>query len=176
MAKPEQTYNTEMHHPPPDVAAINANMVLYTWVSFFLVLMVLYKIAWKPIFTLLDQREEKIAKSLEDAEKIERAMATLEADRQKRIVEAQRQAQDILDESRRAANEAAKQAKAKAATEAQIMLNNANREVQVLVDKARLQLKEESVQLSMRLASKILEEDLDPKRQRKIVDRFLDQM
>ena len=49
----------------PDVT-----MIVLTWATFFTLFFVLYKFAWKPILTALDNREESIRRSVEEVQKI----------------------------------------------------------------------------------------------------------
>ena len=54
-------------------------MVILTWVTFFILLFILQKFAWKPILAGLKKREDYIRKSLEDADKINEQLAESEA-------------------------------------------------------------------------------------------------
>ena len=83
------------------------NMVLLTWVTFFLLLAVLYKYAWKPILSILDAREESIRKSLENADRIKNELESLDAKCSQLIADAESKATQVIDQSRKAAKEAA---------------------------------------------------------------------
>ena len=45
------------------------NLFLFTWIVFGVVIIVLSKFAWKPLAAKLDERENRIASGLEEAEK-----------------------------------------------------------------------------------------------------------
>lgn len=72
-------------------------------VNFGIVMFVLWRFAYKPILAMLDQRREKIAESMENAEKIKSELARTEAMRQEILTQASTQANRLIEEARAAA-------------------------------------------------------------------------
>jgi len=72
-------------------------------INFSLVLFVLWKLAYKPVFNMLETRRVKIAESLANAEKIKTQLAQTEADRQKVLTQAGNQANKLIEDARTAA-------------------------------------------------------------------------
>jgi F-type H+-transporting ATPase subunit b len=72
-------------------------------ISFSIVFFVLWRFAYKPIFSMLQARKEKIAESLANAEKIKTDVARTEAERQKILADAGEKADKLIDEARQAA-------------------------------------------------------------------------
>jgi len=83
-------------------------------ISFSLVLFVLWKLAYKPVFTMLETRREKIASGLANAEKIKAQLAQTEADRNKVLAEAGELANKIIADARAAAARVTEQESQKA--------------------------------------------------------------
>ncbi len=152
----------------PDVT-----MILLTWITFLSLLAILYKFAWKPILAGLDAREELIRRAVENAEKTNRELAQIHQERDKVIAQAQQEAKEVVEQSRKAAIEAAKVIQQKTREEAQIILENAQREIQSQQEKVQAELKELSAQIAVQLASKLIEENLDEKKNKKLVDDFI---
>lgn len=148
-------------------------MVVLTWVTFFLLLSILYKFAWQPILSALDAREEKIRRSLDDARKAREELEQIRQTKDAKISEADRQAQEIVDIARRAAIEGAKNTEHKAREDAKIILTNAQQEIRAQAEKASVALREESVTIAVGLAEKILQEELDAKKHQKLIDRLI---
>ena len=71
-------------------------------ISFSVVMFVLWKAAYKPIFTMLEARRAKIAESVANSEKIKMQLAQTEADRQKVLAEAGQQANKLIEDARAA--------------------------------------------------------------------------
>lgn len=71
--------------------------------NFGLVLLVLRKFAFKPVFAMLDARQNKIAESVANAEKIQTQLEQTETARQKTLAEAGELANKIIADARAAA-------------------------------------------------------------------------
>jgi F-type H+-transporting ATPase subunit b len=86
-----------------DALGIEWRILLAQTISFSIVFFVLWKFAYKPIFSVLQARQEKIAQSLANAEKIKTDVARTEAERQKILADAGDKANKLIDEAREAA-------------------------------------------------------------------------
>lgn len=163
-------------HEGPNPMDIQGSMVLLTWITFGLMALVLYKVAWKPILAGLEKREADIRKALEEAQKTREEYARIEAKRQQVITDADDKAKEIVDAARQAAVEAAATIEAKAREEAQILLANAQREIKTAHEKAVADIRRESADLAIGLSRRIIGENLDEVRSRELVDRLLKKM
>ena len=94
-------------------------------ISFSLVLFVLWKLAYKPVFTMLETRREKIASGLANAEKIKAQLAQTEVDRHKALAEAGELANKIIAEARAAASRVTEQETQKAIAAAELIIAKA---------------------------------------------------
>jgi len=72
-------------------------------ISFSVVMFVLWKLAYKPIFTMLETRRQKIADGISNAEKIKAQLTETEADRKRVLAEAGDQAAKLIEDARNAA-------------------------------------------------------------------------
>jgi F-type H+-transporting ATPase subunit b len=72
-------------------------------INFAIVLFVLWRFAYKPIFEMLAARRQKIADSVANADKIKAELTRTEADRQKVLTQAGDQANKLIDDARQAA-------------------------------------------------------------------------
>lgn len=163
-------------HHAPTINGPEVQMMVFTWAVFFILLGILYKFAWKPILALLDSREESIRKSVENAERIKTEMEAINQRSQEILGKAQLEAKIILDESRKAAQEAARTIEQKAKNESQIILDNAQREIKNASERAQAELKKQSVDLAIKLASKIMEENLDNEKNQKLIEKAINQI
>ena len=148
-------------------------VLFLTWVTFFLLLTVLYKFAWKPILKALDDREDGIRRAVDEAEKTHAEYEKIEETRKRLISETQDQAKEIIDQSRKAAVNAAKVVEQKTKEQAAITLENAQREIKSEQQKAEAALRQESVQVAVSLAEKILSQNLTDERNKKLIARLI---
>jgi len=72
-------------------------------ISFSIVLFVLWKAAYKPVFNMLETRKAKIAEGMANADKIKAQLAETEAERKRVLAEAGEQAAKLIDDARNAA-------------------------------------------------------------------------
>jgi len=164
------------HHEAASPMDVSGEMFLWTLFTFSLVAVLLSKIAWKPILAGLDNREETIRKSMDDAEKIRMEMAALDGNRRKVIADADDKAKEIVGRSRQAGMEAERVIKDKARQEAGILIENASREINAARDKAAAELRKQSVETALALAGKLIGENLDEEKQRRLTDRLISQL
>ena len=132
--------------------------------------------AWGPLIGLLEERRRKIAGEFAEAERrkadadalrarYEQDLRGIEAQARQRILEA-------VTEGQRVAAEIKTQAHADAAAR----LARADEEIVHDQEKAREVLKEQVAVLAIRTAEKILREKLDDPAQRRMVERFIDEV
>ena len=160
-------------HAAPNPVQVNGPMMGLTWLTFGLLALVLYKVAWKPILTALDKRENEIRTALDEARQTRDEYARIEEKRRQLIDEADAKAKEIVAGARQAAVEASAVIEGKAREEAQILLANAQRELKAAHEKALAELRRESADLAIGLSRKIIGESLDEKKSRDLVDRLI---
>lgn len=73
------------------------------FINFSIVLFVLWRFAYKPIFKLLEARRQKIADSIANADKIKAQLAETEVERKRVLAEAGDQAARLIEDARAAA-------------------------------------------------------------------------
>ncbi len=163
--------------PPAEVESTllspDFGMAALTWLTFFLLLAVLHRFAWKPILKALDEREALIGKSLEDAAKASAALTDIHETRLRFISEAEAQAKAIIEDARKTAAEVSQIIRHRAKEEAQIILQNASREIMEETQKARTFLREESAHTAVVLAGKLIEQNLDDEKNRKLLNELI---
>jgi F-type H+-transporting ATPase subunit b len=135
---------------------------LYVWtiITFLLLLVVFNKLAWQPLKRVLQTREELIRKSLDDAHKAKQELERLHVESQRILTEARVSADKILSETRSDANRLRDELKQKAQSEAAGIVKNAERQIEMETARALQQIRTEAVDLSVALASKLLQRNL----------------
>lgn len=149
---------------------INPGLIIWTIITFVIVLMILRWTAWKPILGALTAREEKIRGALADAEQARQQAKALLEEHRKQIAAAEDQVQRILMEGRALADKQRAEIAEKAQSSARHMIVQAKEEIQREKDAALTQLRSEVADLAIGAASKILDKNLDTPAQRSLVD------
>ena len=148
-------------------------IAVLTWISFFALLFILYKYAWNPILTGLEKREESIRESVENAQRVKKELAQMEDLYNQRLAQAESESKEIIAQSRRAAMEAAHIIEHKAKEQTKILLETAERRIKELTQEAQFELKKESAHIAVQLAGKLIEENLDTEKNRKLINEFI---
>jgi F-type H+-transporting ATPase subunit b len=156
-----------------NILAPDAGLIVWIAITFAALLFVLKKFAWGPITSALTTREETIHESLAQAEKALAEAKQLQADNTKARREAEAQAQSILREAREEAERVRTEEVDKTRTQIQHLQESAQSEIEREKENALNSLRQEVADLAIRAAEKILRENLDADRQKKIVDNFL---
>ena len=157
----------------PQLIDVSGKLMAWTWFSFAMMAIILYKAAWKPILKALDSRESSIRKALEDAEKARVELAAVEARSQKLMAEAQAKGQEIMDAARESASQIAETIRRKSESDARATVDDARREIEAAAEKARQRLLQEGARLAIDLAGKIMRENMDTARNKTLVDKLL---
>lgn len=155
---------------------LDPGMAIWTWIVFFLVLFVLYKFAWRPILSMLDEREAKIRKSLADAEEARRLLEETIGKQKDILGRAHDEAIAIVQKARESAQNVAMEIEKKAAHEAEHMIDGAKNAIQNERDRAITELRKEAAVLAVSVASKLIQANLDDERNRKLVDGYISEV
>ena len=135
---------------------------LYIWtiLVFLILLALLAKFAWKPLLEALDNRQQSIRQALDDARRAKQELQGIHAESAKLLAQARSEAAEIVSRSRSDADRFREEMKEKARAEANAMLRNAERQIELETTRAVQQIREEAVDLSVGIASKILQRNV----------------
>lgn len=150
--------------------------IIWTLVTFFAVVFVLGKFAWKPILSALQQREQFIRDSLDQAKKDrEQAEARLKEYGEK-LDRARTDATGIVEEGRRDAEEVRRKILADAKKESDAVAARAKKEIEIARDDAIKKLHDQTILLATSIAGKMVRRDLGEGDHRELLDEALSEM
>jgi len=139
-------------------------------INFAIVLFILWRWAYRPVFAMLDARREKIAEAMANADKIKADLAQTEAERRDILAKAGDQANKLIEEARAAAARVREQETQKAVATAEQILVKA-REAAVQDHNRMLQeLKREVGRLVVQTTATVTGKVLTPEDQRRLAE------
>lgn len=145
-------------------------------VAFIVIFVIMSKLAWPSILKMMEERENKIQGDLDAAEQARtEAQANAEA-YQAKIADAEREAEEIRAAARREAEEKRIEILAAAQKEAAATIAKAKDAVANERKKAMIELSGQVVDLSVEIASKIIGNDLSQDAQRRLAERYLQEV
>jgi F-type H+-transporting ATPase subunit b len=136
-------------------------LIIWTAITFIIVLLLLRKFAWNPIMEGLRQREDFIDESIRAAENAKAEMANLRAENERLLDEARAERERIIREANVAAKNLIEEAKGEAQKQAQRQLDEARIAINTEKQAALADVKRQVAQLSLEIAEKLLRRELN---------------
>ncbi len=152
---------------------IDPGLMIWTIITFVVLLVLLKFLAWGPIIEMLQEREGKIRSSLEEAEKARREAAELMGRNNEILAKAERDAQDIARRAKETAEKIAHDIAEKAKVDATKLVETAKKEIESEKQNALSSLRQEVAEMAIQAAGKILAVNLDADKHKKLVDDFI---
>jgi F-type H+-transporting ATPase subunit b len=149
---------------------MNPGLILWTIITFILLLVILRAVAWKPLLGALAAREESIRTSLQDAEHAQQEARRLLEENKLQLARAEEQSQRVIREGRELGERLKTEILDKANTSSRQMIDQAREEIRREKDAAIGQLRSEVADLAISAAGKLLDANLDTAASRKLVD------
>ena len=157
------------------VPTVHPFWVLVSIVNFLLLLYVMRRLLWGPITTMLANRAEKIREGLAMAAAAKAERERMEAEVERLLADARREAQTIAERMTAAAEAAAADIRAQAKTEADRIRERGREDATHLHDQALAQLRSELAGMVVLAASRVLGRELDPEKHRALIEQSLDE-
>jgi F-type H+-transporting ATPase subunit b len=154
--------------------SINPGLIIWTLVVFGILLVLLWRLAFPAIVRSVEERERRIQKQLEDAEKANAEAQRLLEEHKKQIAAARNEAQDILAKAKTVSQKEREALLQKAREEYDALLGRARKDIDAEKEKAIQALRREAVELSIAAASRVIESNLDNEANRRLVTEFLE--
>ena len=149
-------------------------LAFWTFIAFVILLVILKKFAWKPVLNIVNEREKEIEKALSSAEAARKEMELLTADNERILRETRQKKEALLKEAQHIKEKIIYQAKNEAKTEAQKIISQAKKAIQNEKKAAIIDLKNQVGDISIGIAEKLLQQELNEKnRHKESINRLL---
>ncbi len=156
--------------------SINAGMALITLVIFVVLLVVLSRFAWRPLIAGLNRRENAIRESVQAAAAAQAQVEQTRKQLEEKIAEVQRQASQQLQQAKVDASKAADAIHQRAEADARALKEQALRDIESAKQQALGEIARQAADLSVQIASRIIEREINAVDQRKFLDESLAQL
>ena len=154
--------------------SIEPGLLIWTIITFVILLIVLRKVAWTPLLSALEQRESTIRNSLDEAQRVRQESEQLLAENRRILANANRESARILEQGREEAERLRTSITEQARTEAQRMIDEARREIVRERQLAVQELKRTAADLALAAAGKLLRTAVTDEAHRRLVTESLD--
>lgn len=146
---------------------------VYTIVAFLLLLFFLNKYAFGPLFAVMEKRRQIIKEQMDAAANSQVQAEAAMAEQKAALDEARKEAYAIIEQAKATSSKQAEEIVASAKNEATRLKDEALKDIESEKNKAISALRTEVGGISVQIASKIIEKQVDEKSQEEIVNKYL---
>ncbi len=156
-----------------DNLGINPGLMLIWLIAFIVLYTVLTRFIYDPLTNVLNERRNRIAKGLEDAAAAARARENAETEAEKILAQARSEAQKVIDEARGRGEDVAGAIESEARQEAARIQYDAQNEAVAIRNAELGNLRDQVLNISVAVASRILDENISKNEQAALVNSFI---
>ena len=148
-------------------------LMIWTLVTFVIVLIVLRKFAFGPIQQLIDTRRQAIVSDLDAAQAAREEAQTSLAEYRQQLAEARKEANKIVEDARRVGDERRAAAVAELEAEKARLMQQTREEIQSETRQALNAIKQQVADLTLAATEKVVRAQLNEAEQRRLIDEAL---
>lgn len=153
---------------------IDGKILLAQIVNFVVLLVVLYKLLYKPILDVLEKRRHTIEKSLKEADEIAVRMKKVEKEIQENIAQSKRDAMLILEDAKKSADEERQKRKEETAQEIENMKTKVREEINEEKRNILNEARQEIADIVVGLAQKVIKKNIGKEDEQAIASELMD--
>lgn len=156
-----------------DAFGVDVFKLAFQIINFLLILYLLNRFVFRRVLALLDERQERIAKGLEDAESAARDRELARAEREAALDEARKEAAAMIARATKIAEDSRTEIVAAARAEAEKVAARATEEITAEKQRAIAELRSQVADLALDAAGRLVKAEMNAPTQRRLVEEFL---
>ncbi|MBU1026372.1 MAG: F0F1 ATP synthase subunit B [Candidatus Margulisbacteria bacterium] len=155
---------------------LDTGLIFWTIISFLILLFLLYKLVFPPLYKLLDQRKKAIEGGLAQAEQAKHEAEDLLRRYQGQLAEAEKKTALMFDEARRKSQVLRDDTLKIAQKEAQTIIESTKSDIDAFRNKAVVSLKEEIAEIIVDVNKRLIGKTLDRSDQLRLVKTSIEEL
>ena len=144
--------------------------ILAQMLNFFILVWILARFAYKPLVSMMQERKDRIAKDLADAQNARNEAEQFKADYAAQIANARQEAQQIVEKAVQQAEATTREQLAAAREQIEREKERARQDIVNERDRAMNNLRNEVISLSVAMATKVVAIDMDSETNTKLIE------
>jgi F-type H+-transporting ATPase subunit b len=145
-------------------------------VNFLVLLLILWRLLYRPLLATMEQRSEAIRKSLEEAQAARAEAARQQEENTARLRQAHAEAAAIREQALKEASDEQRRLVEAARVEAQRLVDTARAQTEADIRRAREELRREVAELATAVAEKLIHKSLREEDHRRVIDDSLSRL
>lgn len=155
---------------------VKPGLIIWTWITFIVVLLILRKVAWGPLLKSVEDREKNIVNAIESAKRERSEAEKLLGEQKTAVAQARQEAADQVRRTQADLEKFREELMGKARKEADDLKAEARRTIDEERLKAVADIRSEAVKLSLQVAEKLIGEKLDDGKHQALAQQFVTEL
>lgn len=155
------------------VGAFNGGDIIFQLAMFLILLALLRKYAFGPVMNIMKQREEHIANEIGSAELSNQEAKKLVEEQKDLLKQARIESQSLVENAKKIGEKQKEEIVLAGRAESERIKQAAMQEITQEKEQAITALREQVASLSVMIASKVIEKELNEKEQEKLIDDYI---
>lgn len=155
---------------------IEPRLLLAQVINFLIIVFVLAKVLYKPIITMLDKRKREIEEGLKLTQKMREEEEKMQVKKAKFLEEARKEGRGVIEEAKKQAKEVERELVSQAQIQAEEIIEKAKADVKRLHDSMQKDVRKEAIDLSIRMAKRLLASVLSAKDQHALIEKHVKEL
>ncbi|HAX60934.1 MAG TPA: ATP synthase F0 subunit B [Elusimicrobia bacterium] len=152
---------------------IDIEIILAQVVTFLIGVFVLWKIAWKPLVSMLDRRKNDISKNISDAQNLKLDTEKLKNDYEQMLKDIDKKSQELIQKATALGDENRQKIILESQVEAKKILDSAKKQMEYEREAVKTDLRREIVPIAISIAEKVTEKLIDKNTKKELIEKFL---
>ena len=169
------TVNEELNKPQNPILPETSELV-WSIISFGLLVVLLWKFAFPPLKTAMEARTETIRATLDDAERVKSEAQSILDEYQRQLADAKNEANRIIEEARQTAESLRRDLMDRAEAEVAELRQRSTDEISAAQARALADLRAQVAQIAVGAAEKIVRRSLDQETNRQLVEDYINSL
>lgn len=154
-------------------SGVNLGNIFINILAFFILVILLKKFAWDKLLNMLEERQKLVENQLDEAERNQSEALELLRQNQEKLANAQAEIKEMMENAREQSKIEKKSILDGAREQAELLKENARRDIEDEKNKAIDEINKQIAELSVLVATKIIEKELDANAQSALVDKII---
>lgn len=150
--------------------------LLAQFLNFFIVVAILAKFAYKPLVSIMEERKQRIAHDLAEAEVAKEEAQKVQEEYKAQLLAARQEAQDIIDKATKQAERTTQQQLVELRAQIAREKDKAQKELAQERKRAMESLRNDVISLSVAIAGKVVANDMNSEINAKLIDEAIDKL
>ena len=152
---------------------IEWKLLIAQLVNFFVLFYLLKRFAYQPILKMLEDRKEKIEKGLRDSEASQKKLAEIETKEKEVLVEARKQAQEIVAKAEAMAKKNKEEIAIAAKEQSEKIISEAEKKIELEKNKMMQEVRQQVAELVVSATEKIIGEKIDSEKDKNLIEKAI---